>query len=264
MSLCPFKTWKLYTSKLSPKSNSLWQRPKQGYIHYIDEEWYDPRPVGKDMLERFMKLSLAKSVKLDGKYTNHSICATVINTLDMAGFEAHHIIKLMFHKNESTVKEYATKCPENKRKEMFQSLSDAMLPKSKKSKPPNATNATASCSTEPNTVTLADVQNDLPNFTLQPIDEIETIDDSLLTNLIYDIPNETENNDPNEQILEENAVAVQNQTPQNITPNFPLQPKTPKKTINTQFNTINNQAMQHFPAMYFPNSNVTINYNFSK
>ena len=132
MSLCPVKTWKLYTSKLSPKLNSLWQRPKQGYIHYVDEEWYDPRPVGKDMLERFMKLSLAKSVQLDGEYTNHSIRATVINTLDTAGFEARHIIKLTSHKNESTVKEYATKCPENKRKEMFQSLSDAMLPKSKK------------------------------------------------------------------------------------------------------------------------------------
>ena len=61
-----------------------------------------------------------------GGYTNHSIMATVINTLDTAGLEAHHIMKLSSHKNESSIKEYATTCPDNKHKEMFQSLMDAI------------------------------------------------------------------------------------------------------------------------------------------
>ena len=48
--------------------------------------------VGRDMCDRFMKLSLTKSLKLDGDYTNHSIRATVITMLDKEGFEACHII----------------------------------------------------------------------------------------------------------------------------------------------------------------------------
>ena len=70
-----------------------------------------------------MKLSICKSLSLDGDYTNHSIHATVISTLDNAGFEGRHIIQLSSHKSEATIKEYSAKCLDNKRKEMFQSLS---------------------------------------------------------------------------------------------------------------------------------------------
>ena len=79
-----------------------------------------------------MKLSLSKSVCLDGSYTNHSIRSMVITTLDTAGFEGRHIIQLSSHKNESTIKEYLMHCPENKRKEMYESLGNALLPKAKK------------------------------------------------------------------------------------------------------------------------------------
>ena len=48
---CPVQLFKLYISKLHPDSQSLWQRPRQGKVNYIDEEWYERRPVGKDMLE---------------------------------------------------------------------------------------------------------------------------------------------------------------------------------------------------------------------
>ena len=81
-----------------------------------------------------MKLSICKTLKLEGEYTNHSIRATAITTLDNAGFEGRHIIQLSSHKSESTIKQYSTKCPDNKRKEMFQSLSDAMKPQPKHQK----------------------------------------------------------------------------------------------------------------------------------
>ena len=73
MNMCPIQTWKLYTAKLNPNSTSLWQKPRQGLINNIDAYWYEDRNVGCDMLERFIKLSLAKSVTLEGYYTNHSI-----------------------------------------------------------------------------------------------------------------------------------------------------------------------------------------------
>ena len=123
---CPVAIFKLYMSKFPKNIDDLWLKPRSGLINYVDEEWYEPRKVGRDTMERFMKLSICKNVHLDGDYTNHSICVTVIETLDNAGFEARHIIKLTSHKSESTVKEYARKCPENKRKAMFQSLSNAM------------------------------------------------------------------------------------------------------------------------------------------
>ena len=67
------------------------------------------------MLERFMKINLGTSLKLDGDYTNHSIRSTVIRILDREGFEARHIIGLSSHKNESTIKDYATTCPDGKK-----------------------------------------------------------------------------------------------------------------------------------------------------
>ena len=111
--------FKLYIPKLNPATNFLWQRPCQGKIYYIEEEWFESRPVGKDMLERFMKINLANNVKLDREYTNHPIRSTVIKTLDGDGFKARHIIQLSSHKSEATVKEYAPKCSDSKMKEMF-------------------------------------------------------------------------------------------------------------------------------------------------
>ena len=107
---------------------------KAGQVFYIDSEWYEPKVVSHDKCERFMKLSLAKSVTLDGDYMNHSIRSTVISTLDHDSFEARHIIQLSSHKSKSTVKEYSTRYPDNKRKEMFQSLTNAMTPHPKKYK----------------------------------------------------------------------------------------------------------------------------------
>ena len=66
---------------------------------------------------------LCEEANLVGKnYTNHSIRATCISRLDNSGFEARHITALSGHKAESTVKEYAVQCPENKKKEMFNAL----------------------------------------------------------------------------------------------------------------------------------------------
>ena len=131
MELCPVSLFKLYIKKLSPRVNYLWQKPLKKDLHYTDAVWYEPKIVGHDPLECYMKI-LSTDLKLSIGYTNHSIRATVISTLDKAGFEARHIMALSSHKNESTIKEYSTVCPDVKRKEMFDSLSDAM--KNKKPK----------------------------------------------------------------------------------------------------------------------------------
>ena len=121
----------LYISKLNNKSPKLWQRPRQGYIHYNDNEWYESRPVGHDPIERFMKY-LSKNAKLPpNNYTNHSIRATVIGTLDTKGFEARHITAISSHKNESTIKTYSKRCPEPKKRQMYDALNETLVPKRK-------------------------------------------------------------------------------------------------------------------------------------
>ena len=251
---CPVMLFKLYLNKLHPDINSLWQKPREGQIHYLEEAWFEKRNVGKDMLERFMKISLAKCVKLDGDYTNHSIRSTVISTLDAAGFEGRHIIKLSSHKSESTIKDYSRKCPDNKRKEMFDSLNQALGHKHRKieNKSPAAT---VSVPLPTNEIQINDIKENLPNFNIVPFDDFQTIDDAELANIILDAeqltgtsPQTTKQTDA--QLVPTNTVP---QLPASTTSNF-----------QTTLNTINNNPIPRVPYMYFPHSNVTINYNFPK
>ena len=175
------QVWKLYTSKLSNKINNLWQKPRSGKIFYDDPEWYEGRVVGKDPLERFMKF-LSADLKLSNNYTNHSIHATVITTLDENGFEARHIMKLSSHKNEATIKEYAVKCPDSKKHELCESLSNAILPKKQKASMPTCT-----VSVNPDTnMTANDVIASLPTFNLEVMDNFETIDDAELLKILHE------------------------------------------------------------------------------
>ena len=102
---------------------------------------------------------------------------------------------------------------------------------------------------------LQDINLNWPNFDLQPIDDFSTIDDDELANLVYDMTsleteqkeNQTMNNTAVTAYKAQNEVQLQG-------PNIPQ--------INTQVNTIN--TTPHMSYLYFPNSNVTINYNFGK
>ena len=241
--LCPVKTYKLYTSKLNKNVPFLWQRAKSGGVFYNDKVWYEPRVVGQDPLNRFMKF-LMKDVKLSSQeYTNHSIRATCITTLDRAGFEARHIMKLSSHKNESSIKEYATECPDDKKKEMFASLSHAIAPKNLQADLPKDLH------TPENLVQLP------KDMQLEPIDDWDTIDDELLSNLIYETTVQTMTSKENLGLTNTVTNAKSAQNP-------------PKTIVNSQVNTVNtvNNSTRGriLPQMYFPNSNVTINYHFHK
>ena len=244
---CPVQLFKLYLSKLNKQNDRLWQRPGSGYVNYNDDEWFESRPVGHDMLERFMKLSLTKNVKLDGSYTNHSIRATVISTLDKDGFEARHIAALSSHKNEATIKEYSVKCPETKKREMFASLTNALTPQNKKQKLPTKPAETAP---NPNNNDSQDTddKNVIPTFDIQPLSSFDTIDDDLLLQIVR----ETEQTEQLNQLQTTDKAHVV-PAGQNVTNNT--------QVINQ---TIPNFPRLPMPAMYFPNSNVTINYNFNK
>ena len=85
--------------KLNNNSNYLWQKPKQGYIHYNDKTWFEKRRVGVHPINSFMK-TLTIAAKLEyNEYTKYSIRATCIGTLDEKGFEARHITAISSHKS---------------------------------------------------------------------------------------------------------------------------------------------------------------------
>ena len=256
-SLCPIQVWNLYTRKLNKNSNFLWQKPRHGRLHFNDDDWFEKRIVGKDPLDRFMKY-LSEDLNLDNVYTNHSIRATVITTLDNDGFEARHIMKLSSHKNESTIKQYSIQCPDTKKKEMFESLSHALIgPKAKKQKTSTVSTTNTDKQQVPDNV--KDVILNLPNFELQSIsDQFDTIDDDLLANLVYDIQQEP-------PVTKQIDDTDQNKTVGTLEVSKVLQPNT-SLNVNQPHVSVKNVQNQCFPIMpqlYFPHSNVTINYNFN-
>ena len=231
--------FKLYKSKLNEDVQYLWQKPKTGNIHYTDEIWYDKQRVGHDPLERYFKF-LGKDVKLSSdQYTNHSIRATCITLLDSAQFEARHIIAITGHKSEQTIKQYARKCSNEKKRQMCDALADPIVPKiPKKSTIQPIKSETAAVPDPPPPINF-----DLNAVDLFPMDDN---DDALLNFL---------NANPDL----DNAIqpAQQENTPStsgiNVTPNV-------QNVQNVQNFATNLPSV--IPKMYFPGSNVTINYNF--
>ena len=132
--MCSVQMFRLYTSKLNPNFPWLWQRPKQGRLHYTDAIWYDKVKVGHDKLERFMKY-LSEEAGLSQTYTNHCIRHTAMSTLDSAGFEARHIMAISGHKSENSIKKYARQCSDEKKRHMESTLTDKLLTKKPKTMP---------------------------------------------------------------------------------------------------------------------------------
>ena len=178
----------------------------------------------------------------------------MITTLDNAGFEGRHIIQLSSHQSESTIKEYSRKCPENKRKQMFDSLSDAMKLQEKIPKK----NTTWTTSKAPS---VNEVKSNLPNFNLEAIKDFETIDDNILADLMLEVPMENENQEEN-QDPNKTTPTPQQGNPILIELKNQLQMQNYIQEINTQFNNFQIR-MPQMAQMFFPNSNVTINYNYN-
>ena len=235
----------LYMKKINKDVPFMWQRPKRN-VKYTDPIWYDKVRVRHDPLKRFMKF-LCKDANLSClDYTNHSIRSTCLSKLDESGFEARHIIAVSGHKSESTIKKYAKKCPDTKKREMSSALGKAILPKKPKtatvSKPLSDVTNTAQ---EQN----FNIKEDLPNFNLLPFDDDSS--DTDLLNFLDNVDNHLQTVTSTDKT--DNTVAVQNA----IAP-------TQTVTTNTVTNNLNSNPSNFIPKMCFQNSTVTINYNFDK
>ena len=122
--ICPVDAFELYKSKFNPKSEDLWQRLKNKITNY-DGPWYDNIPVGKDTLGTVMK-SISKKAKLTQIYTNHCIRHSVVDVPEENNFEARHIMATTGHKSESSIRQYTSKCPAKKHREMGECLEKSL------------------------------------------------------------------------------------------------------------------------------------------
>lgn len=198
---------------------------------------------------------------LPQNYTNHCLRSTGITVLDNAGFEARHITAVSGHKNESTIRTYSVKCPPQKKREMYESLQQATAPKKSRIQPAE----TVSRNPEP-------VVCEQPTSYLQLLNHpMENDDQFLMKYLDETFP--ANNNTPtvnNVPISEQAATPVpppmlQQQDMMNFPPipeqnfnNMPP-PQSNYQVSNLQFG---NPQIPVTPKMWFPGSNVTINYNF--
>ena len=186
-----------------------------------------PRPVGHNLLETFMKTLSVNAGLSSTDYTNHSICHTCITTLDTEGFKASHIVAISGHKSESTIHEYSIKCPENKHKQMYSTLVDKMVPPKK-----------AKCET----IVRSEDEAMPPSVPLA--NSSKTTDQNVTLTL---------NNSDIQQLK------TQLKTPATIS--TPTAQEFANVT-NVQQNTFK-PSIPILSRMYFPNSHVTINYNFN-
>lgn len=225
----------------------MWQRPKQGKLHWMDKLWYDRVRVGHEPLER-MLLFLSADIELSQKYTNPSIRATVMGILGDE-YEGRIVIGWSGHKSEQTIKQYIRKIPPKKKKEIAGHLHSVINPQATNENKPPPKTAPISTITKPPEIQQA-VQNpgeesqDLPNFQLEDLDDAPPED--ILLQFLSQFDPVTENPPANPQP----AQALQ---PSNKTMNI--------NNVNNVQNVLANQRM--VPNMFFKgNSNVTINYNF--
>ena len=216
-----------------------------------------------DPLERFMK-HLCKGANLSrNDYTNHSIRATVITTLDNSGFEARHITAISGHKNETTIKTYSVKCPEAKKRQMNRVLQNA-IGKKKVKREPSATAPNPNFATPPlpnltvddlNQAGITGNPHEDGNVNLPPNFELKSFDSDDEDLLEYIRQNPFGEQFPEEEVKEN--------TPANLPKKNPGDENKTHKTTNNNTLMSRTSAMQMIPRMLFQGSNVTINYNIN-
>ena len=101
---CPVQTLIKYKELLNSSCTAFWQRPKS--MPREEGPWYDSIPLGINTLGGKMN-SIAQKAGCTTKYSNHSLRATTVTTLNDAGFDSRDIMTVTGHKAESSLKHYA-------------------------------------------------------------------------------------------------------------------------------------------------------------
>ena len=182
---------------------------------------------------------------LSTTYTNHCIHASTVTQLDVQGFEARLIMAVSGHKSENSIKSYSFVCPDNKKREMFDALASKAKTVTESNKPQQKSVPTD----------VQALQN--ANFNIEPIFPDDDEDPLETENLLQII----------DKIEKENSqLAVVPATPPKERGNVvPSVKQDDNQLMNMNLMNIQNfNRASPFPHMFFPHSNVTINYNINQ
>lgn len=168
-------------------------------------------------------------------------------------YEGRHVIAISGHKNENTIKQYVRKISAKKKREMCGTLADTILPKKPKESPNKFTfkskKPAETISKSPEKNPLQEVDNNLqvavPANNMEF--NLEALDDA-----------------PNGDVLVQFLTKFEALEGQNVMPEQAVQVPQPPvaQAMNIQ-NIQNVNPNNQMPTLYFPNSTVTINYNFN-
>ncbi len=120
---CPVRSFQKYVSKLNPALEKLWQRPLESFVEDAPC-WYYMSPVSANNLAGFMK-KISKAAGLSYEYTNHCVRSTHITVLDDNDFSVGQIMRSSGHKSESSIKSYASRLSDKKKRNISDALSNA-------------------------------------------------------------------------------------------------------------------------------------------
>ena len=101
---CPVKTLQKYMSKLNPKCDAFFQRPKSKFSPH-DTIWYENAPLGKNKLaQKMAKISV--EAQCSERYTNHCLRATAATALSHAGVAPNDICAVTGHRSAESLRHY--------------------------------------------------------------------------------------------------------------------------------------------------------------
>ena len=109
-SQCPVKFIEQLISKRPPQLKTSGPLYLQPLKHPREDQWYSVQPVGINQVDKYMK-DMAAMAKLDTtnkNFTNHSIRKTTVCKLQKAGISNDKIAAITGHKNEQSLRDYAS------------------------------------------------------------------------------------------------------------------------------------------------------------
>ena len=191
--------------------------------------------MGCDPLNATLK-DISKNSELSTSYTNHCIRASVVTNLNDSGYEARDIMATAGHKSEPSIRSYAKKVPIKKRRDTSDSLSSKFVEPEQKKK------------VETVSVPPPKEKDDVLALKIFP-----DFEDDELVKVLTQIEKENKQLSHSADKQKDNQVKI-------------AKVKS-AKTINysaSVANISNVNCTPMMPHMYFPHSNVTIDYNFPK
>ena len=123
---CSVEVLKLYLSHLNPKSEALFQRPKDlnsaKFNPITDNIWYEQRPLGHNTLENMLR-KMTERAGIVPYLTNHSLRATTVTVLSANNIETRKIKTITGHKSDKSIESYCERPTLKQFKEMSSALS---------------------------------------------------------------------------------------------------------------------------------------------